>query len=236
VGGDYHLVIGGVDKNGKDYGEYREKVTTHVHSYVGGNSYHWTGGDYSRKVGGNTVDHYCGSHHSTVTTEKCTHAPKIIFEAGEAICLKGPGGFILIDGTGVTIVGNLVLINSGGAAIDCGSGGKTGTPLPPKKCHPCPPGYPSTPPTYGGGGNGYEQPPVKQGGGGYGGTTPPEKGGGWGTPPPAEKGGSYSPPPSEKGGGGGYSPPPSEKGGKSNGSAGGNGGGEPNSPPPGNGW
>ena len=34
------------------------------------------------------------------------------------ICLKGAGGFVKIDASGVTIVGTTVLINSGGAATE----------------------------------------------------------------------------------------------------------------------
>ena len=39
---------------------------------------------------------------------------KIVIEAGMELTIKSSGGFIKIDPTGVTIVGNLVLINSGG--------------------------------------------------------------------------------------------------------------------------
>ena len=41
---------------------------------------------------------------------------KVIIEAGLQISLKGPGGFVDIGPTGVTIQGTMVLINSGGAA------------------------------------------------------------------------------------------------------------------------
>jgi type VI secretion system secreted protein VgrG len=40
---------------------------------------------------------------------------KIALESDGEICLKGPGGFIKIDAAGVTIVGTLVNINSGGS-------------------------------------------------------------------------------------------------------------------------
>ena len=39
-----------------------------------------------------------------------------MLEATKELTLKGPGGFIRIDASGVTIRGNMVLINSGGAA------------------------------------------------------------------------------------------------------------------------
>jgi len=39
----------------------------------------------------------------------------VIIEAGMQLSLKGPGGFVDIGPTGVTIQGTMVLINSGGA-------------------------------------------------------------------------------------------------------------------------
>ena len=47
----------------------------------------------------------------------------LVIEAASDLTLKGPGGFIRIDGGGVTIVGTLVKINSGGGP---GSGADIG--------------------------------------------------------------------------------------------------------------
>jgi type VI secretion system secreted protein VgrG len=41
---------------------------------------------------------------------------KVVIEAGLELTIKGPGGFVKIDPAGVTIVGTMVMINSGGAA------------------------------------------------------------------------------------------------------------------------
>ena len=46
---------------------------------------------------------------------------KLVLEAGTAITLKGPGGFVKVDAMGVTIVGTMVKINSGGSP-DSGCG------------------------------------------------------------------------------------------------------------------
>ena len=40
---------------------------------------------------------------------------KIVLDSDREVCLKGPGGFVKIDGSGVWIVGNVVNINSGGS-------------------------------------------------------------------------------------------------------------------------
>jgi type VI secretion system secreted protein VgrG len=54
----------------------------------------------------------------------------LVFEAAEDLTLKGPGGFIRIDSSGVIIKGNLVKINSGGSA-GSGSGAKAEKPKEP---------------------------------------------------------------------------------------------------------
>ncbi len=65
----------------------------------------------------------CGSHDESVGGKYALSAgdvihikagSNIVIEAAADLTLKGPGGFIRIDGGGVTIVGNLVRINSGG--------------------------------------------------------------------------------------------------------------------------
>ena len=52
---------------------------------------------------------------------------KVIIEAGVQLSLKGPGGFVDIGPSGVTIQGIMVMINSGGAA-GSGSGSSPVTP------------------------------------------------------------------------------------------------------------
>lgn len=60
---------------------------------------------------------------------------KMILEAGMQLTLKGPGGFIDIGPTGVTIQGILVNINSGGAP-GTGSGASPKSPQDPKEANP----------------------------------------------------------------------------------------------------
>ncbi|OJT17383.1 hypothetical protein BO221_45530 [Archangium sp. Cb G35] len=71
------------------------------------------GKDLHRKVGQLTA----------VETGKEIHlkSNKIVIEAATGITLQGPGGFITIDASGVAIMGNTVLLNSGGMAL-AGSG------------------------------------------------------------------------------------------------------------------
>ena len=46
---------------------------------------------------------------------------KIVVESAATLTLKTPGGFIEMDSTGITIVGKIVKVNSGGVA-STGSG------------------------------------------------------------------------------------------------------------------
>jgi type VI secretion system secreted protein VgrG len=75
-----------------------------------------------------------GEHHA-LEAGKEIHlkaGTSLILEAARDLTLKGPGGFIRIDGTGITIKGTLVKINSGGSA-GSGSGSHPTDPDPAKE-------------------------------------------------------------------------------------------------------
>ena len=106
-----------------------ELVEADKHVHVKGKHVEKIDGDLSLTVGGKrqekigTVD--------TVEAGQEIHLKagmKVIIEAGLQISLVGPGGFVDIGPSGVTIQGTMVLINSGGAA---GSGSQS-TPENPK--------------------------------------------------------------------------------------------------------
>ena len=73
-------------------------------------------GQRSTTVVGDVVDSFAAAHKETAGTELVLKAgTKVVMEAGLELTIKAAGGFIKIDPVGVTIVGNLLLINSGGA-------------------------------------------------------------------------------------------------------------------------
>jgi type VI secretion system secreted protein VgrG len=83
---------------------------------IGGNESTDTSGNYMHKAGGN-IGMQAGSSNEI----HLKAGMKIVIEAGMGqVSINGPGGFICIDQTGVTIQGTTVKINSGGAK---GSGG-----------------------------------------------------------------------------------------------------------------
>ncbi|MFH1138305.1 MAG: type VI secretion system tip protein TssI/VgrG [Pseudomonadota bacterium] len=73
-------------------------------------------GQRSTTATGDVVDSFAAAHKETAGGEIVLKAgTKVVVEAGLELTIKAAGGFIKIDPVGVTIVGNLLLINSGGA-------------------------------------------------------------------------------------------------------------------------
>jgi len=91
----------GSDKNAKVAGKFSEEI----------------GGDMSHTVGGKRHEQVATVYVLDSGQEiHLTGGQKVIIEAGMQLSLIGPGGFVDIGPTGVTIQGTLVNINSGGAA------------------------------------------------------------------------------------------------------------------------
>jgi type VI secretion system secreted protein VgrG len=121
VGGDEHLTTMGIR---------RELVERDSHLIVKGNRNERVGGTYGLSAGSHQIA--CGSQ--AVGAGGFIHlkaGAEIVIEAPD-ITIKGPGGFVRIDGSGVTIKGSTVFINSGGSPAD-GPGGGGGNPEKPKE-------------------------------------------------------------------------------------------------------
>jgi type VI secretion system secreted protein VgrG len=68
----------------------------------------WIGGDQHRIVKGDQNEEVDNNWYQKTATS-------IVIESGMALTIKSSGGFIKIDPSGITIMGTMVLINSGGA-------------------------------------------------------------------------------------------------------------------------
>jgi type VI secretion system secreted protein VgrG len=123
VGADRHIKTGYTDKDGNEHGDVKELVHNNHNLHVKGDQRTGIDGKSSTYVQKDCFYWVRGSHRTTVALEEFTEAPTIIFEAGQTLSLKGPGGSIVIDATGVTILGNFVNINSGGAPAVSSIGG-----------------------------------------------------------------------------------------------------------------
>lgn len=95
------------DHDAKVDGDYKEEVGGNLHQTTGGNHHHKVAGNVAVEAG-------------SVGEVHIKAGMKVVIEAGVQLSLVGPGGFVDIGPTGVTIQGMMVNINSGGAK---GSGG-----------------------------------------------------------------------------------------------------------------
>lgn len=145
VGGDESLTVDG-NRMEKVAKADSLSIGGNLTESIGGNEERQVKGDRKEKVGGSISLTLGGNDQQKLGGKKAVEAGqeihlkagmKVILEAGVQLTLKGPGGFVDIGPSGVTIQGIMVLINSGGAA-GAGSGSS-----------PAPPGSPQapTPPT-----------------------------------------------------------------------------------------
>jgi len=115
--------------------------------YVGEDGHLTFGGSLRERVGGTRSLTVEGDQHAEVGGDAAMEAgraihvragTKLVLEGGD-VTLRGPGGFIRIDASGVTINGATVQIQEGGAAPGEGRGAHPELPL-------VPPGVPPPPP------------------------------------------------------------------------------------------
>jgi type VI secretion system secreted protein VgrG len=121
---DRHTIV---EKNSfeEGRGDSSYKLSGDSRTEMGGSSSTKVGGDIDTKVGGKYALDAGGEIHLKA-------GMKVVIEAGTQITLKVGGNFVDIGPAGVTIVGTLVNINSGGAA-GSGSGCSTTAPTAPKE-------------------------------------------------------------------------------------------------------
>ncbi len=119
-------------KHGHVKGDHLEKIDGNMSLQVTSDQNEKIGGGYSLQVGGSVDEKVSNKHAIDAGQEIHLKAGmKVIIEAGVQLSLKGPGGFVDIGMSGVTIQGTMVLINSGGSA-GSGSGASPKDPKDPK--------------------------------------------------------------------------------------------------------
>lgn len=138
VGADQHLIVKGKhlasiggDQGVTVTGSRAEKIQANADRSVGQNSNEKIGVNYSLQVGMNQYNKTGMAHVLDAGEEMhIKGGMTVVIEGGMGLCLSGPGGFISIDPTGVTIQGLLVKINSGGEQLE-GSPAQTQDPKEP---------------------------------------------------------------------------------------------------------
>jgi type VI secretion system secreted protein VgrG len=130
VGGDLHTqVTGGVlETVGKDVntsitGKVVESVGGDSNSNITGNLNQQIGQTLSIQVGQNLYEKSGSNYaHQAGQMIHLNGGTMVVIEAGTELTLKVGGNFVVINAMGVSIVGTMVMINSGGAAgSGCGS-------------------------------------------------------------------------------------------------------------------
>lgn len=123
-------VVKGDDHHKVDSGRVT-KIAGDENLDVGGALVLKTGANESRRIGGDSQSKIGMKYAVDSGMEIHLKAGmKVVIEAGLQVTLKGAGGFVDVGPAGVTIQGNMVLINSGGAA-GAGSGSSPSSPKSP---------------------------------------------------------------------------------------------------------
>jgi type VI secretion system secreted protein VgrG len=129
IGRDSHLTVGRdrIERIGRDDSVTIDRDNIHtigrdIHENVGGKAAYNVGGSYSLAVNGDAGMKFSGSVAESVGNSFHLKAgANIVLDAGAGLTISGPGGHVTIDGSGVTIVGTMVKINSGGSKLSASS-------------------------------------------------------------------------------------------------------------------
>jgi len=113
-GGDRHALIGSQSTE-KPGGNFEVTVGGDHDLHVKGNQYDGVDKDFNHVVKGKVVCDYQTSHDLFVKAKSQYNAQEIVIEAATKITLKVGGSFITVEPAGISIVGPMVKINSGGA-------------------------------------------------------------------------------------------------------------------------
>jgi type VI secretion system secreted protein VgrG len=120
-GSDRNTLIGGKDDKGNQGGNYYLTVGNDTDIHINGGLYQRVEKPLNLTIVGDVICDFEADQKVLVKTNSELNAQNIIIEAKEKISLMVGGSFITIDSGGVTIVGPMVKINSGGAGTPCSS-------------------------------------------------------------------------------------------------------------------
>lgn len=105
----------GHDRLTKIGNDRKTHIKQHDNLHIVGNCREKIEGDLSQHVQGNWAAKVDQSLSLDTSSGIAIHTGQMVIQVDQSISLNGPGGFVKIDASGVTIQGTMVLINSGGA-------------------------------------------------------------------------------------------------------------------------
>ena len=125
VGGDMKLLVGGIDGDGHQdiviMADKKELIVKNSHLHVNANRFEHVDGSQSLTVGGDSQVRVGNKHALDAVQEVHLSSNTVVIDARVGLTIRGPGGFITIDSSGISIKGTMVWINTSGAPIP-GSG------------------------------------------------------------------------------------------------------------------
>ncbi len=120
--------------------EQREKITGHRSIKLEAKDALDVAESQSVVVGGDVFHDFGGNHDHKVASEYHIKADTVVVESTSGISLKCGGNFVLIDSSGVTIMGTQIKLNSGGAALASSISGGPAAPAEPEEADAATPG------------------------------------------------------------------------------------------------
>lgn len=114
VGGSRCITTGG-EKDGVTHGDTKELVFKNANLHVKGDSRTAVDGKESVSVKGDCVQFTQGGYYASSSKEVLAYAPSVYIQGGDKIVLAVGGSSIVLDASGVTIVGPIVKLNPAGA-------------------------------------------------------------------------------------------------------------------------
>jgi type VI secretion system secreted protein VgrG len=115
VGGDRHITTGG-ESGGNRTGDTKETVFRHRNLHVLGDCRVLVDGETSEEYVGDSVEFHDADHALGAGVKLLMDAQEVVVQGSTKITLLGGGSYIVIDGSGVKVVGPMVSLNPIGAA------------------------------------------------------------------------------------------------------------------------
>ncbi|MCU6243951.1 type VI secretion system tip protein VgrG [Enterobacter asburiae] len=92
-----------------------QSITQTFKRFIGGGEVTRIEGSRQTTLTGSEEAIIGANHRTVVNNDHYLKATDIVLEAGQSFTVKGPGGFMTIDESGITLQGNLVKVNEGGS-------------------------------------------------------------------------------------------------------------------------
>jgi type VI secretion system secreted protein VgrG len=116
VGGNRSITTGAASKDGTEHGDTKELVHKRRNLHVKGDERIQIDGKRSEVIKGDEIHSTTGGYYLSSGSPASIFAPEVFIQAGTKLTLMVGGSFVVLDASGVTVVGPMVKLNPAGAA------------------------------------------------------------------------------------------------------------------------